>query len=298
MLHVEPQAGPAPVTHVIEQAQNTVEMNVYEISSERVLKAIRVACHNGVNVRVMYERHPYHGGHRVAKEKHELGQTCAQTEAPPQRFEQKYVFDHAKYIVADPGTHHGDAELGTANFSWHAFHKNREYLLTTHTPAIVKALNQVFDADWNRQQVPQYAKHQLVLSPHAGGKLQQVIDQPGTVGMEAEEVSGPKPLLNVIANKGSKVHMIVPSSISGYDKKRLDYLAHNGVRVRILAQPYMHAKVIIGQSMGFIGSQNLSQSSILENREVGVASKSQSFVAKIQHQFKHDWHKARPFHPQ
>lgn len=298
MLHVEPQAGPAPVTHVIEQAQQNVEINVYEISSDRVLKAIRVACHHGVNVRVIYEHHPYHGGHMVAQEQHELGQTCAQTKAPPQRFEQKYVFDHAKYVVSDPGSQHADAELGTANFSWHAFHKNREYLLTTHASAITKALNQVFDADWNRQQVPEYAKHELVLSPHAGSKLQQVIDQSGTVGLEDEEVSGPQPLLNVIANKGQKAHMIVPRSISSYDRKRLDYLARNGVKIRTLSQPYMHAKVIIGNSIGFIGSQNLSKSSIQENREVGVASKSQQFVTTIRQQFQSDWNHAQPYHAQ
>ncbi|MBU2769474.1 GTP-binding protein, partial [Acidithiobacillus ferrivorans] len=81
-----------------------------------------------------------------------------------------------------------EVEIGTANFDWSAFHKNREYLNVTGNTAIVKAAQRVFDADWNDQKAGPYPHQVLVLSPGSAAQMVSVIDQPGPVDIESEEM--------------------------------------------------------------------------------------------------------------
>ena len=59
MLYVEPQAGPAPILQVIQQAHRSVDLNVYYLSSRPVIHALAHAVGRGVRVRVILDEHPY-----------------------------------------------------------------------------------------------------------------------------------------------------------------------------------------------------------------------------------------------
>ena len=52
----------------------------------------------------------------------------------------------------------------------------------------------------------------------------------------------------------------------------------------------MHAKMIVGNALAFVGSENFTQTS-LENREMGVLLNG-SDLAKLQAQFNRDWARA------
>ncbi|WP_312283927.1 phospholipase D-like domain-containing protein [Candidatus Igneacidithiobacillus taiwanensis] len=51
---------------------------------------------------------------------------------------------------------------------------------------------------------------------------------------------------------------------------------------------YLHGKTICGQESGFVGSENVSYSSIMRNREMGLIIHGQA-LQEIHQQFAEDW---------
>ena len=263
MLFIEPHAGVAPVIHFVRAARTRLDINTSLLTDRRVLAAVREAVARGVRVRVIIARHPY--GHRPHGELARLRATGAKVRTAPPRFSGRYVFDHAKYMVS--GNH---GEIGTANMSWSAFHRNREYLWMGHDPRIAKALRTVFRADWTRRHAGAAPRRVLVLSPGATDALVRLLRTPGRVCIESEELGHDRPILAALRAKGGSADLLLPTRLDRYDRRIARLVASQGVHVRFLRRPYLHAKLIADPHQAFIGSENLSASSLQRNREVGL----------------------------
>lgn len=291
MLYTEPYAGPAPIVQVIASARREVSLNVYYLSSRPILNALRSAHERGVDVRVILDGHPYGmKPWQVKKEAREVAMTGATLHWAPARFEAgpgRFVYDHAKYVCNTK-----ECEIGTANYDWSAFHVNREYVDVTRNLTRVKAANAVFNADWTNRRAPAWTHRVLVLSPGtSAGQLLAVIQQPGTVEIESEEMGDDREMLNAIAAKGAQAWVILPSSISPQDKRNVAFLMQHGVHVRLLPKKpiYMHAKMEVSSHYAFIGSENYSVSSLEDNRELGLILSNPRDISMLQAQFARDW---------
>lgn len=293
-LFIEPSAGVAPIVSLINQARHEISVGVYYLSDRPILRALKAAHARGVDVRVMIEGKPY--GMRpwqVKKEEREIEATGATLKLAPYRFTSHgdhFAFLHAKYACNGH-----ECEIGTANFDWSAFHRNREYLYVTTNPTVVKAANAVFNADWHNQRAPAYAHQVLVLSPGtSAAQILEVINQPGPIEIESEEMGPYAPTLDAIAAKGHLARVILPASINAQDKQDVAFLEQHGVQVRLLpVKPiYQHSKTVISQTLAFVGSENFTATSLLRNRELGLLLNG-SDIGKLQAQFNKDWQKAR-----
>ncbi|MGE4529798.1 MAG: phospholipase D-like domain-containing protein [Acidithiobacillus sp.] len=295
MLYTEPQAGPAPIIRVIQSARHEISAGVYLLTDWPVLQALKAAKARGVDVRVIIEGKPYGmKSWQVAKEEKKIQATGAALHLAPYRFTSHgsdYAFYHAKYLCNGH-----ECEIGTANMDWSALgHKNREYLYVTKNPTIVRAANAVFNADWNNQKAPAFAHQVLVLSPGtSAAKLLQVINQPGPIDIESEEMGPYAPTLDAIAAKGKLARVILPASINSTDKRDVAFLESHGVQVRLLPVTpiYMHAKMIVGNGLAFVGSVNFTQTSLERNREMGLLLNGGD-IATLKDQFDKDWSMAR-----
>ena len=118
-----------------------------------------------------------------------------------------------------------------------------------------------------------------------------VINQPGTVEIESEEMGNDREMLNAIAAKGAQAWVILPASISGQDKRNVAYLVQHGVHVRLMPKRpiYMHAKAEISSHYAFVGSENYSASSLEANREMGLILNNPRDISMLQAQFARDW---------
>ena len=292
MLYVEPQAGPAPILQVIQQAHRSVDLNVYYLSSRPVIHALAHAVGRGVRVRVILDKYPYGmKPWQIRKEADAVQAIGARLHWAPARFEAapgRYVFDHAKYVCNGH-----ECEIGTANFDWTAFHRNREYLDLTRNPRVIHAAMQVFQADWTGQDAGSIPHRVMVLSPGSEAKILAVIDQHGPVDIESEEMGNDRAILDAIAAKGRSARVILPASISAQDRRNVAWLKSRGVQVRLLPKHplYMHAKMITGQDEAFIGSENFSEASLNGNREMGLLLHGGA-IGKLQEQFNRDWARA------
>ncbi|WP_291525278.1 phospholipase D-like domain-containing protein [Acidithiobacillus sp.] len=292
-LYIEPNAGPAPILQVIQSARHEISAGVYYLSDRPILNAMKAAHARGVDVRIIIEGRPYGmKPWQVRKEERAIAATGATLHLAPYRFESRgnhYAFQHSKYICNGH-----ECEIGTANFDWSAFHKNREYLYVTQNTQVVDAANAVFNADWRNQHAPAVAHRVLVLSPGtSAAQIIGVIDQPGPVDIESEELGPYAPTLDAIAAKGARARVILPASINANGKRDVAFLRSHGVQVRLMPKSplYMHAKMIVGGSEAFVGSENFSQTSMEANREMGLLLGGRD-IEDLQAQFDRDWNRA------
>ena len=292
MLSIEPQAGPAPIIRVINSSRRELDVGVYYLSDRKILRAIAAAHRRGVDVRVIIEGKPYGmKPWQVRREERTIAATGAQWKVAPPRFtshDNDYSFYHGKYCANGH-----EVEIGTANFDWSAFHRNREDIYVTRNATVVQAVNAVFNADWSNQRAPASAHRVLVLSPGtSAAQLLQVIDQPGPIDVESEELGPYAPILDALAAKGRDLRMILPASINSEDQRDVAFLREHGCRVRLLMKKplYMHAKMIAGKALAFIGSENFTQTSLEDNREMGLLLDGRD-IEDLQAQFDRDWNR-------
>jgi len=102
-----------------------------------------------------------------------------------------------------------------------------------------------------------------------------------------------RPILDALAAKGKDLRLILPASINSEDQRDVAYLRSHGCQVRLMpVKPlYMHAKMIVGRSLAFIGSENFTQTSLQDNREMGLVLNGDD-ITKLQAQFNRDWQMA------
>jgi len=286
MLFIQPAAGPAPIVQMIQASRESVDVNVYELTSDAIENALSTAAARGVRVRILLDGHPYDGGQILAAESQWCAAQIAKLTCKPAPG--RFRFDHAKYMVVD-GT---DSEIGTANLSRSAFTLNREYLFITQAKTAADSLEQVFDADWNDAEAGQAPRAYLVLSPGSETIISKLVSSPGPIAIETEEFGYIRSIVNTLEQKGGDVRIIVPQSISARDRRVLSELQQRGVQVRFISEPYMHAKLIITSQLAFIGSQNFSYTSLNKNREVGVLLQQPNDLKTLRDQFEQDWQHA------
>ena len=274
-LLIEPQAGAAPYVAAVEQAKHAVDVNSYLLDDSSLVSALIAAAKRGVSVHVIVAGNPYGDASAVSQEKAEFSGTGVQIKTAPARFEGSWVFDHAKYLVVDPGYATGDAILGSSNMDYSGLGgRNREYDWETSSPRVVRALAEVFGADWAGRKAGSAPRSALVLSPGAERAILGLIDSSHHgIEIETEEFSRVPAValaLEAVLRLHESVRIVVPSSISSYDLEQLRPLARDGAKIVEVGSPYIHAKLIIADSRAFIGSQNFSASSLDDNREVGI----------------------------
>ena len=295
---VEPQADEAPYLSIIDHAQKTIDVEAYLVTNTDFVRALKAAAARGVKVKVIVAGDPYRDSSAVAQERSEFASSGISFELAPKRFEGGWVYDHAKFLVADAGTNTGTGILGSSNIDYSGLGGgNREFDVLTSDPSTVSALAAVFYADWTGGHAPAFTRQVLVLSPGAEPTIVSLINSAKTsVDIETEEfgyVAGVMQALQDALKRHVKVQIVVPSNMSNYDMQNLDALSRSGAQVVRLSSPYPHAKLIVVDSQtAFVGSQNFSSTSLNKNREVGIELHG-SVVELLQRQFSADFASGR-----
>ncbi|HEX6506411.1 MAG TPA: phospholipase D-like domain-containing protein, partial [Chloroflexota bacterium] len=133
----------------------------------------------------------------------------------------------------------------------------------------------------------------IVLSPRSSRDIlrQLVLAARKSIDVYAEEVadSGMEHTL-IQAARSVHVRMLVAST---YSSPGIAVLLGGGVAVRHLRFPYVHAKVIVADGKeAFVGSENLSTTSLDQNREVGILLRGR-VMSQLVRTFEQDWSNAR-----
>lgn len=254
---------------------------MYLLTLPSVIAALGKAAHSRIDVRVMLEEHPYGGDSAALSAYHRLRAAGVTVHWAN---EGAFRFTHEKALLIDGTT----AGIFSFNLTYSGVYRNREFGIIDRTPADVSTLTTIFDADWNHR-VPHVRPGRLVVSPiNARTALDHLIDGARhTLDVYAEEIldSSLELHLDAARKRGVRVRVITSDSSGGADALRA-----GGIPVTIMAHPYVHAKAIVADgSTVFVGSENISSTSLDDNREAGIILSDRSMAGTIESTFNGDW---------
>jgi cardiolipin synthase A/B len=286
-LVVEPAAGVKPVVRAIDSAGHTIFLEAYILTQRSIVRALQRASAQGVAVYVLLDPHPYGMGRQPIQ----MAAVLRAAGVSVRWTSRQYYFTHAKFFVIDDRL----AVVSTANFSQAAFTSNRELLVVDHNREDVHDLSNVFRSDWDHIPVGQH-NAELVLSPGSRPILWTFLARARrSIEVYAEEVGDPALDQQLIQlHRHVRVEVLVARS---YTSPGLSTLLRAGVAVRGLHYPYIHAKMFLEDGrVAFLGSENLSPTSLDLNREVGILVQGGT-VARASSIFALDWTRAVVLHP-
>jgi cardiolipin synthase A/B len=287
-VFVEPAAGETPILNAINNAQSSVYVELYLLTDTNVITALENAASNGLDVRVMLDPSPYGvGSSGPAATLATLSSYGVLTEDSSPAF----TYTHEKGMIIDKKT----VYIMTSNFTKSALGgssstTNREYGIIDSQSAEVKAALGVFNADWNRSSYT-LTDTNIVLSPvnSLSDFLALINSAQSSLKIEAEEMdnsSVESAIVNAEA-RGVTVQVILPNGST--NASGITTLDDGGVSVYKDTQYYMHAKLIlVDGTEAFVGSENISTTSLTKNRELGILISDTAVLAKLQSTFKSD----------
>ena len=292
-LLTEPFSGRAAVLNLINNAQTSINLTIYEIEDPPTISALINAAQRGVTVRVIYNLYSFRGRDPNAKYIAQLQDAGVQTQAASRQFE----VTHEKAITADGKS----AVIMTFNLVPNYFSGTRDFGIVTANAAEVAEIDSVFNADWNGEPADPTLP-ELVWSPeNSREKILSVINgATKTLEVYGEETEDPESMQALInaAQRGVAVRFItaVLSDRGGQDGNAAErqVLNDNGVQAKALNNPYIHAKVVLADygtpsAQVFLGSENFSKTSLDKNRELGIILNNPPLMDSIESTFNADW---------
>lgn len=290
-VYTMPETGVKVMLKAIDSATKSIRLVTYLFTGsagDQVRDALIAASKRGVDVRILGELNPFGG---VATNV-ELYNAVKGTPVKMKWASYDFRFTHEKSLVIDDKI----AYIMTHNITSSSFNANREYGVIDARADDVAEIIKVFEADWNQTQVD-LKNPRLVWSPiNARQEWIKLIDSAKTsIELEQNEWVAPEIVQRVVdaAKRGVKVRAIYsprdPIESDNAEPWR-ELVRKAGGQVKYMSSPYVHAKMFIvdGQRV-FIGSENVSDNSLNNNRELGIIFDQVDAVQVVRDTFERDW---------
>ena len=288
----EPQSGVTPFLAMIAGAHSSIDLTMYELSDPRIEAALASAAQRGVDVRVLlnggYYRDP-DSDNRAASA--DLAAHGVHVRSTPTYF----ALTHQKTLTVDGR----ESAVMTLNFDGE-YASTRDYAILDRQPADISAITAVFDADWDaRAIVPSRGTGDLVWSPGAQTRVLDLIAAARTsIDLENEKMAYAPATAALCAAARRGVAVEVVMTYASDWRSAFDQLIGCGVRVRVYhgQSYYIHAKLLeVDGRRALVSSQNLSATSLEDNRELGIDVSTPSLVRALTQDFSDDYAGAAAF---
>ncbi len=274
-LLIEPDAGRAAILDLIAGARTSVWAELYLLTDADAIAALAGRAAAGCDVRVLLEPAPYQAETANQAAFAQLAAAGADVRWTSARF----TYTHAKAFTVD----HARLAVLTLNLTASGLDSNREYAAVDGDPADVAAMEALFAADLIGARAGPGGR--LVTSPESSRSvLLGLFAAAGTsLAIETEELADPAAVDALLAARarGVAVTLAWPGPAPGAPPP-FQALAAAGATVRAVAWPAIHGKVVVadGRSL-YLGSANLTATSLDANREVGLRLTDPSLGATI-----------------
>lgn len=282
---VLPEDGPDALIEELDAARTSISIEIYLLTDDSIISALFRARDRGVIVRVLLEEDPYGGSNQQP----EIFQTLAEGGIQVRWNTAASRFSHVKLIVIDQEV----ALIMNLNLTYSALTRNRELAVITTDPSQVEHASRIFEIDWQgtEGEIP----GPLTLSPDTSREtiIGLVDSAQRTLDIYAEVITDQHFIDSVKAaiDRGVRVRIVMTESY-GQDlpTEPVGELVRYGAELHILANPYIHAKLLlVDGARAFIGSQNYTSTSMDQNREVGVTVIDPANIERLQRVFNKDF---------
>lgn len=277
-----PEAGEAPYLAALDAATGTIRVQVYLMGYGGILDRLEAKAAAGLDVRVILDRSKQDTNQKYFD-------ALAAAGAQVQWSDPAFTYTHSKYFVVD-GT---VAVMSTGNYSKSfSIDKERNFVAVDRDPADLADLIELFDADWART-APAISCTRMIVSPiNARQRLLDLIaGAQHTLTIESMQFADPGVREAVAARVAAGVDvrvLLADASWIDANASAATFLQERGVVVKWI--PHLHTKAIVADGVAaYVGSENLSRTSLDHNREVGVIVVEPSSIAPIVATFEADW---------
>ena len=296
-LITEPKDGIAPILSAIRHARHQIDLVMYENEGKRIDAALVAAHRRGVHVRVLLSN-GYYGMAGTPRTDNQPAYKYFRARRVPVRWSPAYfALTHQKTLVVDKS-----AYILTFNFTPQYYPTSRDFGLIDPLPVDVRAIERTFDADWSRQRIAAARGADLVWSPGSRPALVKLIKSAhGWLDIYNEEMNSTRieSALESDARRGVNVRITMTASPNW--STAFTQLTSAGVHVHLYPATaralYIHAKMILTPTKVFLGSENFSESSMSDNRELGLITSTKAIRTSLARTFNRDYAGAAPFRP-
>jgi cardiolipin synthase len=282
-LLVEPNDGLDPIVRLIDGASHRIFISAYLLTQTRIVHALERAAVQGVKVFAILEPHPF----GVPSQPQIMFATLHAAGILVKWAPSRFTYAHAKFLVLDDTT----AVISSANFTEAGFSSDRDFVVIDRAETDVHDIDNLFRRDWDRKP-DAFSDRNLIVSPDNARRdlLGFIASARRTLDVYTEELLDAQAVhaLEQAAERGVWVRVIT-ATVRGQAKEAL---TADGVDVhtRTRSGNYAHAKaIVVDGRAAFIGSENFSETSLDENRELGVKISSRQVVRRLSRTFDRDF---------
>jgi phosphatidylserine/phosphatidylglycerophosphate/cardiolipin synthase-like enzyme len=287
VIAVQPDESAAPFVAVINGAKTSLRVMVYEMGFGPVLDALEAKAKAGVKERIILDV-----SMKSVNQKYMDALQAAGAEviwSDPQ-----FSYMHAKVTIADDS----EAVVSTGNYYIGSIDTERNYAVRDTDPADLKVLGAIFDADFARK-TPDISCTRLLVSPiNSKQRLLDFIASAKTELLVHSMQLGDTDVRNaIVARKTAGVDVraiLADPGWVGANTEAAAFLKQNGIEARYA--PHVHVKAVtVDAKASYVGSENLSYTSLEKNREIGLIVTEPQNVGTVKGTFDKDWATATPF---
>ena len=280
-LIVEPDDGMGPIYDLLGSARHRLDLCIYELADPTAEAILADDAARGVKVRVLLDS-------RLERRRNQpayaflRGRGVQVVWSSP-----KFFATHEKAFVIDRRV----AVVMSLNLASAYYATTRDVAVVDRDQADVAAIEAVFDGDLRGGSEVTPAADDLVWSPRQSWA--DVIALIGrarrTVLVESEELTSPAVVRALLDARRRGVHVSIAMTYAASWRAALLSVArtHGVVKVMYGERPrYLHAKLMavdVGTPWGiaFVGSENLSDASLLHDRELGIVLLDPASVQRV-----------------
>ncbi len=280
-LITEPDQGMTPIYALMMSAKKTLDMTMYEDDDTMATSILTAAAKSGVTVRVILDINREMSSNATTYANLNTGGVQAHWANTT------YAATHQKTITVDGTT----SAIMTLNLTPEYYSTSREFVVVDSDKADVAAIEATFAADFASAAITPNNGDDLVWSPtNAQSSLLDLINGATTSLIVENEEMDYTPAISALAaaaKKGVDVKVVMTAD-KEYDGAFTE-LEGAGVKVVTYARDaslYIHAKVILADygkptASVFIGSENFSNASLNENRELGIITTNSAILTSV-----------------
>jgi phosphatidylserine/phosphatidylglycerophosphate/cardiolipin synthase-like enzyme len=261
---ITPEQGETPYVNTLTKAKTKIDVMIYIMGAGGVLNTLKAKAQAGVKVRVLMDV-----GSRSINQKYADQLTAAGAQVAWS--DPVFPYMHAKMLVVDDE----EAVISTGNYLIYNIQDERNYQAIVRDPEDVQTMSALFEADWNRRS-PDLQCTRLLVSPvNSKQRILDVINAAKkTLYIESMQLADWDVRNAVVARKRAGVDVrVILAAPSWVDTNTAagQFLVQNQIAAKYLTTPEVHAKAIMTDGeLAYIGSENLSSTSLTKNREVGL----------------------------
>jgi len=274
-LVTEPAQGLTSIYNLINSAQHTIDMTMYELSDTTAEQDLANRAAAGVTVRVILDQN-------LEKSNNQAAYTFLSGNGVQVHWANPvYQATHQKTITIDGAYTTAQTAIMTLNLTPQYYSTSRDFAVIENDLNDIAAIETTFQADFTNASITPPLGDELVWSPtNAQSAMTGLINSAQhSLQVENEEMSDTAIVsaLGNAAKRGVNVQVIMTNTSNDYSSE-WNQLTAAGADVSTYvstASLYIHAKVILadyGYSTAsvFLGSENFSSASLTENRELGL----------------------------